>query len=34
MRVGESDPGTCDVEKADGEICGRVTPCPYHSEDD
>lgn len=23
---------TCDVVKADGEVCGRETPCPYHSE--
>jgi len=21
---------TCAVEKADGEICGRERPCPYH----
>lgn len=21
---------TCDVEKADGEVCGRERPCPYH----
>jgi len=20
----------CNVEKSDGEICGRETPCPYH----
>lgn len=25
---------TCDVVKADGEVCGRELPCPYHSEDD
>jgi hypothetical protein len=24
--------GTCQVEKADGEVCGRDLPCPYHSE--
>lgn len=24
---------TCDVEKADGEICGRDLPCPYHSDE-
>jgi hypothetical protein len=24
---------TCDTVKADGEICGRELPCPYHSED-
>lgn len=24
---------TCDVEKADGEVCGRDLPCAYHSED-
>lgn len=21
---------TCAVEKADGDICGRERPCPYH----
>jgi len=25
-------PGTCSVEKHDGEICGRERPCPYHDE--
>jgi hypothetical protein len=25
---------TCQVEKSDGEICGRDLPCPYHSEGD
>jgi len=34
MRVGGDDPGTCDVTKADGEVCGRELPCPYHSPDD
>jgi hypothetical protein len=24
---------TCDTVKADGEVCGRELPCPYHSED-
>jgi len=22
--------GTCEVEKSDGEVCGRDRPCPYH----
>jgi len=26
-------PDTCDAVKADGEVCGRDLPCPYHSED-
>jgi hypothetical protein len=26
--------GTCDVVKADGEVCGRELPCSYHSEGD
>lgn len=25
--------GTCEVVKADGDVCGRELPCPYHSED-
>lgn len=25
---------TCQVEKADGEVCGRDTPCPYHGDED
>jgi len=25
--------GTCQVEKSDGDICGRDLPCPYHSDD-
>lgn len=33
MRVGGDDPGTCDVTKADGEVCGRELPCPYHTDD-
>lgn len=24
---------TCEVEKSDGEICGREKPCPYHGEE-
>lgn len=28
------DGGTCQVEKSDGEVCGRDLPCPYHGEDD
>lgn len=30
----DGDPGgpaTCDVVKADGEVCGRPLPCRYHS---
>ncbi|AFH22616.1 hypothetical protein OSG_eHP31_00020 [environmental Halophage eHP-31] len=23
---------TCDAVKADGEVCGRELPCPYHSD--
>lgn len=29
--VSETD--TCQVEKNDGDVCGRDLPCPYHSED-
>lgn len=25
---------TCDVEKADGEICGRELPCAYHPDEE
>lgn len=25
---------TCDVVKADDEVCGRELPCPYHSDTD
>ena len=28
------DAGTCQVEKADGEVCGRELPCAYHSDDE
>lgn len=28
----EGDDETCQVEKSDGEICGRELPCQYHSE--
>jgi hypothetical protein len=28
LRVDAS--GTCDVVKADGDVCGRDLPCPYH----
>lgn len=31
IRVDEP-PGTCDVVKTDGEVCGRELPCPYHSD--
>ena len=27
-----SDADTCDTVKADGDVCGRELPCPYHSE--
>jgi hypothetical protein len=26
-------PDTCQTVKADGEVCGRALPCPYHTED-
>jgi hypothetical protein len=29
LRVAE----TCDVVKADGDVCGRDLPCPYHTDD-
>lgn len=29
--VGDVDE-TCNVEKSDGEVCGRDLPCQYHSE--
>lgn len=29
----ELDVETCQVEKSDGDICGRELPCPYHSDD-
>jgi hypothetical protein len=33
MRVdGDPDTETCDTVKADGEVCGRELPCPYHSD--
>ena len=25
---------TCDTVKADGDVCGRDLPCPYHSDTD
>lgn len=28
----DSAPETCETVKADGEVCGRELPCPYHSE--
>jgi len=28
------EPDTCDTVKADGEVCGRELPCPYHSDTD
>jgi len=27
-----SDTETCDVVKADGEVCGRERPCSYHDD--
>jgi len=24
----------CEVEKSDGEVCGREKPCSYHSDDE
>lgn len=29
IRVDEP-PGTCDVVKSDGDVCGRSRPCHYH----
>lgn len=26
----DASSGTCEVEKSDGEICGRERPCRYH----
>jgi len=31
LRVEVAD--TCQVVKADGEVCGRELPCAYHTED-
>ncbi len=28
------DKDYCEVEKSDGEVCGREKPCPYHGEDE
>jgi hypothetical protein len=30
----DDQPDTCDTVKADGEVCGRELPCPYHSDSD
>lgn len=32
----DDTPDNCDAIKADGEVCGRELPCPYHTntEDD
>lgn len=32
VRAGDDTAETCDTVKADGEVCGRELPCPYHSE--
>jgi len=29
-----NQPDTCDTVKADGEVCARELPCPYHSDTD
>jgi len=29
----KGDDETCEVEKSDGEVCGREKPCPYHDEE-
>jgi hypothetical protein len=39
MRTRESgdedrDVETCEVEKSDGEVCGREKPCPYHGDEE
>lgn len=31
---GGSGGDTCQAVKSDGEVCGRETPCQYHSEED
>lgn len=28
--LGVTDAETCEVVKADGDVCGRELPCPYH----
>lgn len=28
----DEEPETCQVVKADGEVCGREKPCRYHSD--
>lgn len=34
MKVrGEESVETCEVEKSDGEVCGREKPCKYHSDE-
>jgi len=33
MKVKESDVKRCQVEKSDGEVCGREKPCSYHDEE-
>ena len=30
----DSGEDVCQVEKSDGEICGREKPCPYHNEEE
>jgi len=32
LRVGDTDAtaDTCETVKADGDVCGRELPCPYH----
>ena len=30
----DGDSGTCDEVKADGEVCDRELPCPYHSDEE
>lgn len=31
---GDADAETCQEVKADGEVCGRDLPCPYHSDEE
>ena len=33
LEVPQDEPETCQVEKSDGEICGRELPCRYHSDE-
>lgn len=34
MRVRNKDEDLCEVEKSDGEVCGREKPCKYHGDEE